>query len=236
MGDKINIDFAYICREGLNEELKYSIRSVDNSFPESNIWVVGGRPDWYVGKHIQINQNEHKYKNAINNLHAICDSPDISDTFILMNDDFYIIKKIDKILDYHGGSLLEKINKYQKINANSNYTRKLAATYKKIKALGIENPLDYELHVPMVMEKTKLKQALSYGENLLWRSIYGNLFNLSGEEMEDVKVYVKGPLVLKSYNLNKDNHNYLSSADSSFNLILNEILKDKFVQKTKHEK
>ena len=71
---------------------------------------------------------------------------------------------------------------------------------------------------------------------MLWRSIYGNLFNLSGEEMEDVKVYVKGPLVLKSYNLNKDNHNYLSSADSSFNLILNEILKDKFVQKTKHEK
>ena len=236
MGDKINIDFAYICREGLNEELKYSIRSVVNSFPESNIWVVGGRPDWYAGNHIQVSQNEDKYKNAINNLHAICDSSEISDTFILMNDDFYIIKKIDKILDYHGGSLLEKINKYQKINANSNYTRKLSATYKKIKALGVENPLDYELHVPMVMEKTKLKQALSYGENLLWRSIYGNLFNLPGEEMEDVKVYVKGPLILKSYNLNKDNHIYLSSADSSFNLILNEILKDKFIQKTTHEK
>jgi len=234
--NKINIDFAYICKEGINEELRYSIRSIVDSFPDSNIWVVGGRPDWYVGKHTQTNQNDHKYKNAIENLHAICDSKEISDTFILMNDDFYIVKKIDNILNYHGGPLLEKINKYQKINPNSNYTRKLAATYKKIKSLGIDDPLDYELHVPMIMEKDKLKHVLSYGDNFLWRSIYGNLFGVVGEQMEDVKVYVKGPLVLKSYNLNKENHTYLSSADSSFDIILKTILKDKFNKKTKHEK
>jgi hypothetical protein len=70
----------------------------------------------------------------------------------------------------------------------------------------------------------------------LWRSIYGNLFNVGGEEMEDVKVYVKGPLVLKSYNINKENHTYLSSADTSFDLILKEILKDKFNKKSRHEK
>ena len=153
-----------------------------------------------------------------------------------MNDDFYIIKKINEISDHHGGSLLNKIKKYEKINPGANYTRKLSLTYKKIKSLGIENPLDYELHVPMVMEKNKLKQSLSYGDNLLWRSIYGNLFNVGGEEIEDVKVYVKGPLVLKSYNLNKDSHTYLSSADTSFDLILKEILKDSFNKKSRHEK
>lgn len=236
MGDKINIDFAYICKEGSNEELRYSLRSVDHSFPNSNVWVVGGRADWYSGKHIQTKQNDHKYNNAIENLHAICDSKEISDTFVLMNDDFYIIKKIDSIVDYHGGLLLNKIKKYEKINPGANYTKKLLLTYKKIKSLGIENPLDYELHIPMIMEKDKLKQSLSYGENLLWRSIYGNLFNVGGEEMEDVKVYVKGPLVLKSYNLNKENHTYLSSADTSFDLILKEILRDKFNKKSRHEK
>ena len=49
------MDFVYICKEGVNEELKYSIRSVVESFPESNIWVVGGKPDWYTGNYIQVN-------------------------------------------------------------------------------------------------------------------------------------------------------------------------------------
>jgi hypothetical protein len=230
------MDFVYICKDGSNEELRYSIRSVVESFPNSKIWVVGGKPNWYTGNYIEVTQNLSKYRNAIENLKALCNSEEISDRFVLMNDDFYIVKNIDSIKDYHGGPLLEKINLYQKLNSNSNYTRKLAATYKKIKSLGIENPLDYELHVPMVMEKEKLKQTLEHNYQFLWRSIYGNVFNVGGEQMEDVKVYVKGPLVLKSYNIKKDDHIYLSSADTSFDIVFNNILKKQFTQKTKYEK
>jgi hypothetical protein len=230
------MDFVYICKEGINEELKYSIRSVIESFPDSNIWVVGGKPDWYVGNYINVEQKESKYKNAVENLKTISTSDQISESFVLMNDDFYIIKKIDKIENFHGGYLLNKINLYQKLNGNSQYTRKLSGTYKKLKALGFENPLDYELHVPMIMEKEKLKIILELIDQFLWRSIYGNKFEVGGTEMQDVKVYTSGPLVLKSYNLNIDSHTYLSSADSSFNNIFNKILKDKFNKKTKFEK
>lgn len=230
------MDFVYICKDGTNEELRYSIRSVHESFPDSKIWVVGGRPNWYMGDYIEVVQSLSKYRNAIGNLKTICSSNEISDRFVLMNDDFYIIKKIDEIKDYHGGPLLEKINLYQKINSNSNYTRKLAATYKKIKALGIEDPLDYELHVPMVMEKDKLAETLKNNDQFLWRSIYGNVYNVGGEQMEDVKVYIKGPLVLKSYNLKKEEHIYLSSADTSFDVLFNNILKKQFNQKTKYER
>ena len=104
------------------------------------------------------------------------------------------------------------------------------------KTLGFENPLDYELHVPMIMEKEKLKIILELIDQFLWRSIYGNKFEVGGTEMQDVKVYTSGPLVLKSYNLNINSHTYLSSADSSFNNIFNKILKDKFNKKTKFEK
>lgn len=230
------MDFVYICKEGINEELKYSIRSVVESFPDSNIWVVGGKPDWYVGNYINVEQKESKYKNAVENLKTISNSDQISESFVLMNDDFYIIKKIDKIENFHGGYLLNKINLYQKLNGNSQYTRKLSGTYKKLKALGFENPLDYELHVPMIMEKEKLKTVLELIDQFLWRSIYGNKFEVGGTEMQDVKVYTSGPLVLKSYNLNIDSHTYLSSADSSFNNIFDKILKDKFNKKTKFEK
>ena len=230
------MDFVYICKDGSNEELRYSIRSVVESFPDSTIWVVGGKPTWYSGNYINVKQVLTKYRNAIQNLKAICSSNDISEKFILMNDDFYIVKNISFIDTYHGGLLLDKINLYQKINSNSNYTRKLSATYKKIKSLGIDSPLDYELHVPMVMEKQKLKQILENNDQFLWRSIYGNIFNVGGKQMEDVKVYSKGPLVLKSYNLNKEEHVYLSSADTSFDIILNSILRKQFVEKTKYEK
>jgi hypothetical protein len=230
------MDFVYICKDGINEELKYSIRSVVESFPDSNIWVVGGKPDWYIGNYIKVDQKLTKYKNAFYNLKSITESNEISESFVLMNDDFYIIKKIDSIDNYHGGSLLEKINLYQKINSNSGYTRKLLATYKKVLSLGIEHALDYELHVPMIMEKEKLKEVLKNQDQFLWRSVYGNLFNIGGKEMQDVKVYTKGPLVLKSYNLNKEEHIYLSSADTSFDLILDSILRKQFTTKTKYEK
>jgi hypothetical protein len=230
------MDFVYICKDGINEELRYSIRSVVKSFPDSNIWVVGGKPPWYIGNHISVKQVLTKYRNAIQNLNTICNSNEISEEFVLMNDDFYIIKNISSIKTYHGGLLLDKINLYQKLNSNSNYTRKLSATYKKIKSLGIESPLDYELHVPMVMEKKKLKQILENNDQFLWRSIYGNVFNIGGEQMEDVKVYSRGPLVLKSYNIKKDEHIYLSSADNSFDMILNTILRKQFIQITKYEK
>jgi hypothetical protein len=227
---------VYICKDGINEELRYSIRSVVESFPDSNIWVVGGKPPWYIGNYINVKQVLTKYRNAIQNLNTICNSNEISEEFVLMNDDFYIVKNINKIETCHGGLLLDKINLYQKLNSNSNYTRKLSATYKKIKSLGIESPLDYELHVPMVMEKKKLKQILENNDQFLWRSIYGNVFNIGGEQMEDVKVYSRGPLVLKSYNIKKDEHIYLSSADNSFDMILNTILRKQFIQRTKYEK
>ena len=230
------MDFVYICKDGINEELRYSIRSVVESFPDSNIWVVGGKPPWYIGNYINVKQVLTKYRNAIQNLNTICNSNEISEEFVLMNDDFYIVKNINIIETYHGGLLLDKINLYQKINPNSNYTRKLSATYKKIKSLGIESPLDYELHVPMVMEKKKLKQILQNNDQFLWRSIYGNVFNVGGDQMEDVKVYSRGPLVLKSYNIKKDEHIYLSSADNSFDMILNTILRKQFIQITKYEK
>ncbi len=89
-------DFVYICKDGANEELKYSIRSVVESFPEANIWLVGGKPEWYTGNYIEVEQKDSKYKNAVKNLQIICLSQEISESFILMNDDFYIIKKIKR--------------------------------------------------------------------------------------------------------------------------------------------
>ena len=230
------MDFVYICRDGDNEELRYSIRTVLHSFPEANIWVVGNKPDWYSGKYVEVKQDKHKYANAINNLKTLCNVAEISHNFVLMNDDFFIIRKIENIDQFYNGLLSEKIERFTKITGSSSYIKKLATTNHKLLKLGIKEPLDYELHTPMPMDKVGLLDVLTNYPECLWRSMYGNIYNVGGTQMQDVKVYNSGPLVLKSYNLNIDDHTYLSSADSSFNSIFNKILKIKFDKKTKFEK
>lgn len=61
-----------------------------------NLWVVGEKPNWYTGNFIHVPAVATKYTNARRNLERICASSEISDSFILMNDDFYVMKKSRK--------------------------------------------------------------------------------------------------------------------------------------------
>jgi hypothetical protein len=215
-----NMNFIYICRVGENEELRYSIRSVLNSFPEANIWVIGGKPDWYVGNYIYVDQNNSKYNNAISNLNALCNSELTPEEFFLMNDDFFILQKIDKIDTLHGGLLSEKISRYQKIARSSSYIRKLFSTNDRLKKNNIQDPLDYELHVPMHMEKQKLKKIIDQYPELLWRSMYGNTFNVGGNEYQDVKVYGSHVIRSERKGIDYTKDIFLSTDDISFKKIV----------------
>jgi hypothetical protein len=88
-------------------------------------------------------------------------------------------------------------------------------THDKLVSLGIDAPLNYEVHIPMVMNKLKLKNVLK-NKTCLWRSLYGNIYNVGGIEHEDVKVYNKSSSSPKSYNWKGKNFAYLSTQDSSF--------------------
>ena len=219
------MDFVYICRDEENEELRYSIRSVLLSFPEAKVWVVGGKPKWYSGNYIFLKQDNNKYANAVNNLRAVCNTPEISEQFILMNDDFFIIKKIETIEQFYNGLLSEKIDKFIKITGSSMYIRKLITTNNRLNKLGFTNPLDYELHVPMPMHKAGLLDVLTKHPECLWRSMYGNLFNVGGKQMEDVKVYRNKRHAERSAEITK-NSIYLSTEDTGLNIILDSILTD----------
>ena len=218
------MDFVYICRSGDNEELRYSIRSVVHSFPEARIWVVGGKPDWYMGYYIEVHQTESKYTSALNNLKVACSSEDISDNFILMNDDFFILKNVASIKNFHGGYLQDKIDKYIKISGHTAYIRRLISTKNKLSLGGINNPLDYELHLPMVMEKNKLKAVLEKYPTYLWRSVYGNLYKIEGDIVEDVKIYSNSQYNGRSKSIT-DDFTFISTEDKSFDMIKDKIVK-----------
>ena len=228
------MDFVYICRSGDNEELRYSIRSVLNSFSDARIWVVGGKPDWYCGNYIEVPQDKNTYKNAFNNLNKICNTLEIEDNFILMNDDFFIINKIDSIEYFYGGTLIEKISLYKDLTESSSYINKLVITFDRLKKYKIQEPLDYELHIPFPMNKNNLSKVLNKNDRFLYRSMYGNIFNVGGLTMDDVKVYDRGGLTQKSFDYQNISTDFLSTTDTSFT-ILEPMLKQKFSNKSIYE-
>ena len=227
------MDLVYICGPGDNEELRYSIRSAVKNLKFDNLWVVGGRPNWYLGNYIEVAQNKSKYANARNNLRAICNSSKISNSFILMNDDFYITNKVDNVPYMHGGLLADKIKKYENLTGNTRYVLMLKRTLLSLSRRFKKDILDYELHVPMVMEKEKLLTIIDLPD--LWRSRYGNTFDVEGIEMDDVKVYSSGAFVKKSYDINNLKYDYLSSNNDSFEMIRDKILNVNFADKVVYE-
>ena len=228
------MDLVYICRNGENEELRYSIRSAVKNLPHDKIWVVGGKPDWYTGNYIKVSQTRSKYVNARNNLKTICASEDISDSFILMNDDFYIINKVDSVPYMYSGTLDTKIKIREDLFTGNSYITLLRQTL-SILSRRSKNPiLDYELHVPMVMEKKKLFKVLKFSG--LWRSAYGNMFEVGGIKVKDVKVYnINNKFYSNGYDINNLEYDYLSSEDNSFDMIKEKVLNKTFKTKSIYE-
>ena len=219
------MDYVYICRDGDNEELRYSIRSVVKYMPPGNIWVVGGKPDWYTGNYIRVAQHKSKYYNARVALKTIARSLEISENFVLLNDDFFVVQKVHKIKTYHGGELYKKVQKYKEFAPRSIYTGMIDRTLDSLKRHHrVLEPLDYELHVPLPMTRGGLMHVLNYSD-ILWRSAYGNLFNIGGSQIIDVKIYSKKHKEYDSYDYKDRVCSYVSTEDLSFPSIYHSLLK-----------
>ena len=189
---------------------------------------MGEPPSWYSGDFIFVKQNLTKYKNVNKNLREAILSDKVQDTFVVMNDDFYIFS--NNLSYFHEGRLEEKHDSYIKSGTYSAYSRIIFQTLIKLKALGFEDPLSYELHIPFVVEKHKLSKIIKY-DNLLWRSLYGNMFSVGGDKIKDVKVYHEKDWRFHAIDYSRLDLLYLSSNDRSFNKLKNNFLKNKFFEK-----
>ena len=222
------MDIVYICRNGENEELRYSIRSVVANLPHSNIWLVGGKPDWYTGNFIPYqNKAASKFENIRLAHYPIIDCAEISDNFILMNDDFFILQPMESLEVVHGGLLEDKVAEYASLSPASAYTRLLRNTHTELLRKGIRQPIDYDIHVPMPMDKKGLATVLK--SRNLPRSLYGNTVNLGGTKIKDVKTYSpREALYSRNHNFKDSDLPFVSSQDSSFEILKRDLLEEMF--------
>lgn len=204
--DTSKLDVVYFVKDGrFNEELRYSIRSVCKNMPYHRIWVFGGCPKSIVPD-VRV-RVEQEGKTKWDKVHAMfkmaAENKEISDNFILMNDDFFIMKPITKIETIHRGLLEDHVQ----VLGNGLYRRMLEGIDRELKNRG-ETTYSYELHTPFVYNKKKLLKLLNDNPNLrCTRTMYGNLYKIGGKRASDVKIFSSKP------NFDYKNSTFLSTDD-----------------------
>lgn len=186
-------------RSIFNEELRFALRSIDQNMPHDKLWLAGYKPFWASRQVSYIpvdNVIGHKFKKTANNIRAACLNEKVSDDFLLFNDDFFVMKPVKEFKNMYWDKLINRLNKLKRENADAVYTAGMERTYNLLLELGHSDPLDYGLHIPMIINKHKwlemwqqLRKLNPNGDPIHLRSFYGNINKLGGEQMDDVKIY-----------------------------------------------
>lgn len=186
------MDVVIPYRRNRSDELVYALRSLKN-IRHSKVFIIGDRPDFISDKviHIRYRQTSDIAKNTLNIINLAVETTKVSEEFIWLHDDTYFMQPIRNIPILHRGTYDEVLEKYKKRRFNY-YVQRQIRTNARLKSLGIENPLCYELHVPVVINKSKWRKV---SEHIVPQfnkiSMYANLNNLGGTKTKDVKVRQK---------------------------------------------
>ena len=174
-----------------NNELRYSLRSLEKHCQVDSVTVVGNCPRWLQNvQHVPFNPMDgskinREYTALLGAL------PYVPNEFVFMNDDFYVMEPMKEIGLFHQGTLRQMI-KWALIDnptGDDLYTVARQSTMDVLQEFCPE-PLDYELHVPMPLLRDavyNVAATYSFWDNLQFRTIYGNVLGGLGEKMLDVK-------------------------------------------------
>lgn len=193
--DLQEFDIVYTVKEGeVNEELKYSLRSLEN-IPHRKVVIVGHKPDWVKGVfHLPVKQNYGtKVANTNWNWLTVANSKLVSDRFILMNDDMFFMKPITAVPFCHMGDHKEFLKYYIQNHPFSTYTKVIRATEKRLGEMGITDAYSYELHTPTFIDKRAIRKAFKdfpfQFSPVNIRTLALNLMEVAGTHVPDVKYY-----------------------------------------------
>lgn len=171
------MDVVYLVKKTKqkNLELRYSLRSLSN-IEHDKVWIVWEWLRWIKNiVNIYVSDWGFAFDNVVNKLKVVCDNENISEDFIFMHDDIFILKPLQKIIYYHRGTLKWHKDLIEKKFWKNRYYDSINSVYEKF-----EDWLSYDLHVPIIFNKKKLKHILETYWVYDWskRSIYCNYYDV----------------------------------------------------------
>ena len=221
-----------------DEELRYSLRSVEENCRYKDVWFYGGcpngiEPDYYV-KCVQ--KSPTKWQNVRNMMREACLNDDITENFWLFNDDFFVLKPMDeKIIAYYDGTITTKAEEIKAKHGgqSSEWSRNLLKLRKRLADAG-KPELCYAVHAPMLVNRKKMLEVLElYPNEPMVRALYGNWWEIEGKQLKDPKC--SSP---QNRDISKTiaSMKFLSTSDESFRAgYVGMWLRDRFPNKSRFE-
>lgn len=159
----IKIIYPYI-KSKWGEELKYSLRSLEENFTEPyEVWIMGDLPDYIHGvTHIPTYNKNFVQVNKCRLFDLAQSFPEEED-FIWMNDDFYLLKPMDRevIGQYFYLSNVANL----KTRGKTRWHQTFFTTMDFCKELGFTQ-FNFECHIPMLFNVQKLLLTFERFEEL----------------------------------------------------------------------
>lgn len=226
---KVN-DIVYFVKDTkVNEELRYSLRSLKN-FPHAKVWFYGGCPKGLEpDRHIFVDQDQPtKWENIFKMFKMVCYNNEISDNFWLFNDDFFIMKPVKDGPNYYEGNLYKRVVTLEDTHKGiTPYSQQLRYTLMDLESMGCST-INYAVHTPILINREKGRELCNIINGPMIRCVYGNYFKIGGTNHRDVKI----DSIYKEYK----NEDYLSTNDKSFKGIVGEQIKKRFAKPCQYEK
>lgn len=188
-------DVVYFVKdETVNEELRYSLRSVEQNMPHRNVWIYGGKPAGIdPDRYVKVNQTEPtKWARVQSMLRQVCTNDEITEDFWLFNDDFFIMEPYDENSPPTYNSELRKYiaRLEEKYGHTTDWTLQLRHLADTLESAN-KGTLNYAVHKPILINRKKALAVLEqFPEEPMFRALYGNYWNIGGINEPDRKVKV----------------------------------------------
>ena len=193
VGNGGKYDVVYFVKdEPVNDELVYSLRSVEKNWPYRSVWFCGGCPDnLRPDRMMKIRQDgTSKWNNVRAMIAQVCQNDDLTESFWLFNDDFFVLKPMSEDMPpQYNGDLISYVERIEKRQGHSDeFTMRLRACAGML-AEARKTTLNYEVHKPMLINRKKALEVLDqFPRTPAFRSIYGNCLGIGGESRHDMKI------------------------------------------------
>lgn len=228
-------DIVYILKEGMNpDELKYSLRSIQQNFPYRKVWFVGGQPAGLTpdGRIPHKQSGASKWEKVKSSYLQIIGNGEITDDFFLFNDDFFVLKRIDTtdFINYANGTLEKRVRDIETRNGRrSSYTTNLSSL-RNLLLLKHCDTISFTVHLPMLYNKEMLANTLKeFPDSPMLRSAYGNFNNIPYIYHKDMKIYDMKSIPDKDWD-------YVSTTEDTFARgAVGKWIKDKFSEPSRFE-
>lgn len=227
-------DVIYILKYDVEPyELRYSLRSIEKNLPHGDVWFVCGQPFGLIpDRTITMRQKGIlKWEKARSSMLKVCSNPHVPDKFWLFNDDFFVLKPVESETPFFGGTLRDHILRveHRYNDKQTGYTKSLRFCETVLNESDLST-FDYALHVPMLIDKQKMLEALeTFPDCPMFRSLYGNYAGIGGDQHDDVRIVSLTEGIA-------DDADYVSTSNDSFkNGLVGKQIRDMFPDMCRYE-